>query len=150
MEEGQDADSESYKVNLPKILSKLPCGGMQHGTVLKIEDFSQDLQVNVAIAQQDVWEGEQYDNPEQQFHIGGDVPVADSKPPAAAAAAKKDDDVEAADDGSDIEVWDGDNDGDSKPAAKKRAAEKKNGDDEPKKKKAKTDDDDDVEVIEID
>ncbi|CAB9497029.1 activating enzyme subunit 2 [Seminavis robusta] len=154
-EEGEDADSQAYKVNLPKVLSKLPCGGMQHGTVLKIEDFSQDLQVNVAIAHQDVWEGEQYDNPEQQFHIGGDVPVADSKPaakPAPAAAKKEEDKKEkVVDDDSDIECWDGGNDGDSKPAAKKRPSENKNGDDEPKKKKAKTaDDDDDVEVIEID
>lgn len=45
--EGQDADDLS--INLPKTLNNLPQGGVQDGQVLCISDFSQDLEVNVAV-----------------------------------------------------------------------------------------------------
>jgi ubiquitin-like 1-activating enzyme E1 B len=162
-EEGQDADQQAFEMNLSKILSKLPCGGMQHGTVLKIEDFSQDLQVNVAIAHQEIWEGEQYDNPEQRFTLGGEKPQADSKPAAVdtkvAAAASfptQEEEEEKAGEAndSDLEVWDGD--ADSKPAAvaKIRKRTTNGADDEPAKKRAKSETaiaaSDEIEVIDID
>ena len=163
-EEGQDADQEAFVANLPKTLDKLPCGGIHHGTVLEIEDFSQDLQVNVAIAHQEVWEGEIYDNPDQRFVVGGTPPkatapaaavtpspAADAKVPAAAKAEPEASgtaaaDAKAEDSDSDIEAWDAS--ADTKPAAKKRPVG--GSVEEPPAKKAKAnDDDDEIEVIEL-
>lgn len=45
--EGEDADDLS--INLPKTLVGLPEGGVRDGTVLCINDFAQDLEVNVAV-----------------------------------------------------------------------------------------------------
>ena len=149
-EEGEDADTKAYQPNLVKTLNKLPCGGIQHGTVLEIEDFSQDLQVNVCMAHQEVWEGEEYDNPEQRFIIGGEKPqaaavekkvedtVKEAVPKAMNAAAAKAPAVAAKDDDdsdSDIEAWDVDAGG--KPAAAKKRPAKENGNSEPAAKKAK-------------
>mmetsp|Transcript_40 Transcript_40/g.51 ORF Transcript_40/g.51 Transcript_40/m.51 type:complete len:627 (-) Transcript_40:867-2747(-) len=71
-EEGQDADTEFFQQNLPKILDKLPCGGIQNGSILKVEDFSQDLEVDICFSHQEKWEvrdGE--DGTEQKYLIGG-------------------------------------------------------------------------------
>jgi ubiquitin-like 1-activating enzyme E1 B len=84
-EEGEDSDQAAFETNLAKMLPLLPCGGIQHGTVLSIEDFSQDMTVNVAITHQDVWElaeGEEEVDP-HKFVVGG------TKPQAVAAAAPK-------------------------------------------------------------
>jgi len=123
--------------------------------VLEIEDFTQDLQVNVAIAQQDYWEGEEYDNPEQRFVIGGEKPHK-AAPVAAAAAAKPAEttngDKKNDDSDSEIEAWDVGPD--SKPAAakKKRSLEKSDGG-EKSPKRAKTNGgakkDVEIEIIEL-
>lgn len=161
-EEGQDADEEAFKVNLAKTLSKLPCGGIQHGTVMEIEDFSQDLKVNVAVTHQELWEGEKYDNPEQRFIVGGEAckPVPKKAPEAAAAKPAADAKPAAAaeDSDSDIEAWDVDTDGKPAAAKKKRAADD-DKEEEPKAKRAKTEDGNgaaakttgmEVEIIELD
>jgi ubiquitin-like 1-activating enzyme E1 B len=78
-EEGSDADSEAFAVNLPKLLPQLPCGGIQHGTVLRIEDFSQDLTVDVAVTHQTVWErGDEEDDDDDtyQYVLKGSKPTA--------------------------------------------------------------------------
>ena len=160
-EEGQDADQDAFVTNLSKTLDKLPCGGIHHGTVLEIEDFSQDLQINIAIAHQDVWEGEKYDNPDQRFIQGGappkaaaaavtPSPAAAAKAPAAAAEVETSGTVaaKAEDSDSDIEAWD--DSADIKPDAKKRSVD--GSAEEPPTKKAKAndgDDDDEIEVIEL-
>jgi len=56
-EEGDGADEEEFKGNLSKKLSQLPCGGIQHGTVLEIDDASQNLNVCVSVTNQEEWEG---------------------------------------------------------------------------------------------
>jgi ubiquitin-like 1-activating enzyme E1 B len=48
-EEGPDADTESFEMNLSKLLHNLPCGGIHPGSLLQIEDFTQDLTVNLII-----------------------------------------------------------------------------------------------------
>ena len=60
-EEGEDADTTTFAKNLTKRLKDLPGGGIGHGAVLVIEDFSQDLNVSVTFTHKDVWksEGEQ-------------------------------------------------------------------------------------------
>jgi len=57
-EEGEDADTTTFAKNLSKRLTDLPGGGITHGTVLQIEDFSQDLNVSVTFTHQTVWEGD--------------------------------------------------------------------------------------------
>lgn len=57
-EEGEDADTATFGKNLSKKLTDLPCGGIRHGTVLVIEDFSQDLDVSVTFTHKTVWEKE--------------------------------------------------------------------------------------------
>ncbi len=95
-EEGDGADEDEFKSNLSKILPRLPCGGIQHGTVLEIDDNSQDLSIQVAVTHQDVWEGDE--TPDFPFVIGNHP-----------GAKKK------------VAVEDDDDDGDKKPAAKSAA-----------------------------
>lgn len=55
-EEGEGADVDLYRVNLSKVLPELPCGGIRDGTVLQVQDFSQDLEVDLVFTHKDVWE----------------------------------------------------------------------------------------------
>jgi ubiquitin-like 1-activating enzyme E1 B len=57
-EEGEDADTDTFARNLTKRLVDLPSGGITHGTVLTIEDFSQDLDVRVTFSHKATWESE--------------------------------------------------------------------------------------------
>jgi ubiquitin-like 1-activating enzyme E1 B len=95
-EEGQDADTATYEPNLPKMLSQLPCGGVHHGSVLRIEDFTQDLEVDICITHQSVWDIMEGGNgTEEKYLIGGERPVAAAKAPEDAKPAvkeKQDDD----------------------------------------------------------
>mmetsp|Transcript_22967 Transcript_22967/g.33900 ORF Transcript_22967/g.33900 Transcript_22967/m.33900 type:complete len:653 (+) Transcript_22967:94-2052(+) len=82
-EEGQDADTDLFQQNLPKILNKLPCGGIHNGSVLKVEDFSQDLEVDICFSHQENWKVEEgEDGTEQKYLIGGEKPVAKIAPVA--------------------------------------------------------------------
>eukprot|EP00535_Pseudo-nitzschia_heimii_P002246 CAMPEP_0197186306 /NCGR_PEP_ID=MMETSP1423-20130617/13649_1 /TAXON_ID=476441 /ORGANISM="Pseudo-nitzschia heimii, Strain UNC1101" /LENGTH=713 /DNA_ID=CAMNT_0042637579 /DNA_START=102 /DNA_END=2243 /DNA_ORIENTATION=+ len=72
-EEGDGAEAD-FEANLPKTLSGLPCGGIRHGTVLEIDDNSQDLSIQVAVTHQDVWEGDEV--PDFPFTIGAVPPPA--------------------------------------------------------------------------
>jgi ubiquitin-like 1-activating enzyme E1 B len=64
-EEGEDADTAAFEKNLTKPLPQLPRGGIQHGTMMTIEDFSQDLTVEVAIAHVNEWPKKEDDEEEQ-------------------------------------------------------------------------------------
>jgi hypothetical protein len=96
-EEGDGADTAAYQPNLEKLLPQLPCGGIPAGTttVLELEDFSQDLTVQVSVTHQEVWDEEDGDQP---FLVGGEVPkatvaaAASASAPTEAAAANGDDD----------------------------------------------------------
>uniref|UniRef100_A0A7S2U773 SUMO-activating enzyme subunit n=1 Tax=Attheya septentrionalis TaxID=420275 RepID=A0A7S2U773_9STRA len=89
-EEGDDADSESYTINLSKFLSNLPCGGISDGTILHVEDFTQNLEVEVCITHKEVWEtsdeeesrlvGEEED---EKFILGGEKPTISKQEPTA-------------------------------------------------------------------
>lgn len=152
-EEGED----DFVVNLPKKLSDLPCGGIQHGTVLLVEDYSQDLSVEVVVSHCEEWPKEKNDDGVDdddaaadpfKFKVGGSKPVAVAPPSAASAAAatngEKESDNNADDDEDDIiEICE------EPDAHKKRPA---NGDHSPptKKRKANSDVPADCEVIEID
>jgi ubiquitin-like 1-activating enzyme E1 B len=79
-EEGQDADQASFAANLVKRLPELR---IRHGTFLTIEDFSQNLEVNVTITHQDVWEASEGGEPDEfEFVIGGTKPVVAHEVPA--------------------------------------------------------------------
>jgi len=155
-EEGDDADD--FSMNLPKALTDLPCGGIQHGTVISIEDFTQDLTVEVVVTHVEQWPvtADEEVADDHKFVVGGTKPVA-----AAAAAApttnvdsSKPTPEENDDDDDIIEVVSGpgeppskDSNGTSKRAASATANGQAN-DGAPSAKKAKVDGD--VEVIEID
>lgn len=55
-EEGDEADAEVFAVNGPKYLTDLPDGGIAHGTAITVEDFSQDLEVEISVAHVETWE----------------------------------------------------------------------------------------------
>jgi ubiquitin-like 1-activating enzyme E1 B len=166
-EEGDGAEIE-FEMNLPKKLSRLPCGGIQHGTVLEIDDNSQNLSIQVAITHQDVWEGDEV--PDFPFTVGALPPkkMEEKEEPAAPAAKESssgndtgasaapggdDDDDEVVliveDDDAGANAVKGDN-----MTAKRSLDEADSGDIEKPAKKAKTESSngeaDDVEVIELD
>lgn len=82
-EEGDGADMEAYRPNLEKVLTKLPCGGIKNGTVLRVEDFSQDLEVDVLVSHKETWEateeekegGSEGVSGEGKYIIGGNKPL---------------------------------------------------------------------------
>jgi ubiquitin-like 1-activating enzyme E1 B len=92
-EEGE----EDYVPNLSKKLQDLPRGGIKHGTVLLVEDYSQDMSVEIVVSHCEVWpkktsaggHGED-DDPDAgednpfRFMIGGIKPAAS----AVAASAR--------------------------------------------------------------
>lgn len=134
-EEGDGADA-SFQANLPKLLPSLPCGGIQHGTMFRVEDFTQDLEVDVCVTHQDVWEkkddDDDDDGDEDKYVIGGEKPVV-SKPAAVSGVAMKPaPQSETANDQDDeIEVIDDDDDdGDKKMAAIGSTKRKSNGNDD--------------------
>ncbi|KAL7500855.1 hypothetical protein ACHAWT_010356 [Skeletonema menzelii] len=85
-EEGEDIDPSEYAINLPKKLVNLPSGGVTHGSVIRIEDYSQDLEVDVNVSHKDRWMmkadddsgKEKVDDRDEidKFEIGGKKPVA--------------------------------------------------------------------------
>mmetsp|Transcript_95713 Transcript_95713/g.143373 ORF Transcript_95713/g.143373 Transcript_95713/m.143373 type:complete len:637 (-) Transcript_95713:292-2202(-) len=91
-EEGDGADSSEYELNLAKTLSKLPCGGIRNGTVLEIDDATQNLTIQVSVTNQEVWEGDLADL-DYPFLVGA-TPKAAAAPvkPEAVATEKCDDD----------------------------------------------------------
>mmetsp|Transcript_9356 Transcript_9356/g.11551 ORF Transcript_9356/g.11551 Transcript_9356/m.11551 type:complete len:649 (+) Transcript_9356:135-2081(+) len=93
-EEGDGADEEVYKVNLPKLLKELPAGGLKDGGMVRIEDFSQNLEVDGVVIDEDVM-GE--DGEEISFAVVGEEPKVREE------TAKKDEGKDD-DDDDDIEV----------------------------------------------
>lgn len=107
-EEGDDADTTTFAKNLSKKLKDLPCGGIKHGTMFVIEDFSQDLNLTVTVTHKSVWESEGeevvYDE-DYKFVLSGkkavpakakeeaDGKMTNGKTPAAAAQDDDDDDI---------------------------------------------------------
>ena len=54
-EEGEDIDPDEFATILAKKLIDLPGGGAGHGSELRIEDFTQDLEVEVGITHKEHW-----------------------------------------------------------------------------------------------
>lgn len=167
-EEGDDADTDSFTMNLEKHLTQLPCGGIQNGTTISIEDFSQDLSIIMAINHIEKWDvekdgmnGENIEPDDHKFVIGGQKPTVvvptDTKPSdAVASAASTEQQNQDDDDDDEIEIVDS-NDGKTEQNDHKRHIEDVDHDDDElkphAKKRAKIHDDSamsEVEVIEID
>lgn len=163
-EEGDDADTDAFAPNLVKVLTKLPCGGIQNGTILRVEDFSQDLEVDVCITHQETWEKEDGETDEDaaKYVIGGEKPqavaAAAAAAPAGGGAVEEEDKKFAAAatvndvDDDDIEVLDMDDvheEEDSKPAAsgKRKLGNCEENGEPPAAKKAKTDENDGIIVL---
>jgi ubiquitin-like 1-activating enzyme E1 B len=147
-EEGEGADNAEFQPNLSKTLATLPCGGIQNGTILEIDDATQNLTIQVAVTHQEEWEPKQGEEEvdDHPFVVGAtpksSQPAAAAKPAAAANNDEEDDDDE-------VLVVEENEDDHKKPAAKRSTPESNipNGG-EPPAKKAKVDDDHDV--IEVD
>lgn len=70
--DGLDEDEvEFFMQNKPKVLIDSPAGGIKDGSILEIEDFSQNMKFKMLI-QQKVFDAEK--NPDL-FEVGGDEPV---------------------------------------------------------------------------
>eukprot|EP00622_Pseudochattonella_farcimen_P001452 FR736149.1.p1 GENE.FR736149.1~~FR736149.1.p1 ORF type:complete len:162 (+),score=17.97 FR736149.1:64-486(+) len=52
-EEGEGADTEGFEQNAEKMMDKLPAGGLQDGSIFTVEDFSQDLELEVCVHHRD-------------------------------------------------------------------------------------------------
>ena len=103
-EEGEGADTEAYEMNLTKQLPNLPCGGIVNSSVITVEDYTQDLTVDIAITHVEQWdaavdgeEGEDIPD-DHKFIVGGDTikpptqPVSETATLRGAAANNKHDD----------------------------------------------------------
>jgi ubiquitin-like 1-activating enzyme E1 B len=79
-EEGEGADVESFAANAAMTLSSLPYGGIKDGTTILIDDFSQELEVEIAVSHKEVWEKEDDEAGEEddkyRFRFGGAKPFA--------------------------------------------------------------------------
>ena len=79
-EEGEDIGEDEYASMVVKKLIDLPAGGVKHGTIIRIEDFTQDLEVDVCVHHNTEWKAKKGedapDDEEECFVIGGDKPVA--------------------------------------------------------------------------
>lgn len=156
-EEGEDIDPSEYAPNLSKKLVNLPAGGVAHGSVIRIEDFTQDLEVEASVSHKEEWfivdeetKESKVDDREEgaKFEIGGKKPTVAAAPVAAgggeindeAAAEEKKD--SGADDDDDIELLDAPADGKNNNA--KTPAASTDGD-----QTAGGDDGSDIEVVEI-
>lgn len=148
-EEGEGADSEEFMINLPKTLDKLPCGGIQHGSVFELDDATQNLTIQISVTHQVDWPDQPDDEREEFPFIVGGAPPKSS--PTVATTDKLSENGGAAasiptvDDGDDdiVVVMDGDK---AESAGQKRRAER--GDDSPAAKKRKLAPG--TEIIEID
>mmetsp|Transcript_5777 Transcript_5777/g.12623 ORF Transcript_5777/g.12623 Transcript_5777/m.12623 type:complete len:773 (+) Transcript_5777:1-2319(+) len=144
-EEGEDIDPSEYSTNLSKKLVNLPAGGLGHGSSIRVEDFTQDLEVDVSVSHKDHWvivekengkkgEPKEDDREEiEKFEIGGKKPIVAEAAPgkdgtsAEAGSNANGDSVDAKADGADdsddddievIEADDVNSNGDSKMPAK--------------------------------
>ena len=103
-EEGEGADTEAYEMNLTKKLPNLPCGGIVNSSVITVEDYTQDLTVDIAITHVEQWdaavdgeEGEDIPD-DHKFIVGGDTikpptqPVSETATLTGATADNKHDD----------------------------------------------------------
>lgn len=160
-EEGEDIDPSEYAINLPKKLVNLPSGGVTHGSVIRIEDYSQDLEVDVNVSHKDKWMmkadddkgAEKVDDREEidKFEIGGKKPVAAATAADSSDGAKDNiaqDPAAADDDDDDIEIIIEDDTEKDTAAASSNGKKRKSGteDDGNKAKKAKVDTDDVIEI----
>jgi ubiquitin-like 1-activating enzyme E1 B len=73
-EEGDGADGDIFAANMSKTLSQLPAGGIKQGTLVKVEDFSQDLEVEIIVSHRD--QSSEDTNEDLDFTIGGEIPFA--------------------------------------------------------------------------
>jgi hypothetical protein len=164
-EEGSVADSKEFMPNLPKTFAKLPCGGIQHGTILELDDASQNLTIQVSVSHKEHWD----DANEEEFpFVVGALPSPKKVPPleVAEAAAKPQQEQPAATtmtttaDNDDVVLVLGDegtaildDENAKKSAAKKRPAEQTSNGVKPADKKQKVDETlskKEEQVIEID
>ena len=69
-EEGDDAEDMSH--NLKKILCEMGGGGIVDGAIINVEDFSQDLEIQVVVEHMDEESFDEEKNP-QKFIVGGKI-----------------------------------------------------------------------------
>ena len=96
-EEGEGIEEDEYSMQLSKTLTNLPAGGIKNGTVISIEDFTQDLEVEICVNHKSEWkkikEDEDNDDEEEEnFIVSGDKPMASNETKAASDQDKKEDD----------------------------------------------------------
>mmetsp|Transcript_31670 Transcript_31670/g.76663 ORF Transcript_31670/g.76663 Transcript_31670/m.76663 type:complete len:820 (+) Transcript_31670:195-2654(+) len=124
-EEGDDIDTAEYSANLSKKLADLPAGGLTHGSSMQVEDFTQNLEVEVNVSHRDCWtiedkdeygkvrgEPKQDDREEiEKFEIGGKKPISTASAAPVAenggdgTAAEAQSANEDSDDDDDMEVF---------------------------------------------
>jgi len=140
-EQGEGSDQATYEVNLTKFLANLPGGGIHNGTIVHVEDFTQDLELSIHVSHEANWpkkEGDEASTRTEEFPFvlkGGSAAAAASassngekKPAGTSSSSEKpvDDDD---DDDDDVllvvkrkEAPSGDSDA---PASKRRKQDQK-------------------------
>ena len=100
--EGLDEDElETFRANLSKTLVSCPAGGIKDGTIVEVEDFSQNMAFKILVQHKGNDEFEK-EKSADRFALGGDQPISKADDPAAAllpaaatsaASAAGDDDI---------------------------------------------------------
>jgi ubiquitin-like 1-activating enzyme E1 B len=74
--DGLEVDEiQEFEANLPKVLANCPAGGIRHGVLVDIEDFSQNLKFRLVISHKPKEIFEEEGNADG-FSISGDMPAA--------------------------------------------------------------------------
>jgi hypothetical protein len=92
--EGLDEDElETFRANLSKTLVGCPAGGIKDGTIVEVEDFSQNMAFKILVQHKGNDEFER-EKAADRFMLGGDIP--DSKAEDLAIVPKPDTSTSAA------------------------------------------------------
>jgi len=154
-EEGEGADTDAYGINGPKKLLALPCGGIKDGTAVRIEDFTQDLEVDMLVCHREDWDEEEEPD---GFLLGGAKSVQATQEKGGSGSNQEDEEED--DDDDDIivvddrgaETTEGHKEGEEKQATKRDTPEEEgarqgDGISAPKRARTEVEDDDDVVVV---
>jgi ubiquitin-like 1-activating enzyme E1 B len=107
----EEDEKAQYEKNLRAVLTALPAGGVRHGAVLSISDFSQKFEFELLVTHRPKSEWDEEEDPDLFILRGDQSAIGEAEEGDgvegggdAAAAGDDDDDFEIVDDGDELEI----------------------------------------------